>query len=128
MLNKDIDCRENIIFGEPYDKHNYQMGGIRRFKDLSVEALKELLTLNFIDPSDRQNMAPSAWEIFYFMQKHPKFTAQGYAVDISRGDYRVSLEGVNKGVALDADESIDFINLFRHADEFDIHTGYAWYD
>ncbi|MBQ7493013.1 MAG: hypothetical protein IJT47_01110 [Selenomonadaceae bacterium] len=65
-LNKCENQRDNIIFGE-HNARAYK-GGIRRFENLSLDKLEELINGNFIDTSDRQNAAPAVKEIYEFMK------------------------------------------------------------
>lgn len=127
-LNKDYKRRDSIIFGR-YCKELYKFGGIRHFEGLDVIRLKMLLDENFIDPGDRQNLAPSVKEIYEFMKMYPSYKAHGYAVSIDRDDYRVSIEGVEKGSPEDSlKEYIEYMQLFRYADEFNNGTMYCWFD
>ena len=127
-LNTDIKSRDEIIFSDGYVKDKYYPGGIRKYTGLNVDKLRMLIDQNFADEDERQNECPSIGEIYKFMQKHPSFTAHGYTVDIARDDYRVSIEGVDKGGEMTVEEFHDFVILFRCADEFDIERGFCWYD
>ncbi|AEV85388.1 hypothetical protein ACWT_4368 [Actinoplanes sp. SE50] len=69
-------------------------GGAGYFGPLDAAGLAALLDGKWLDPDDRQNAAPSAWDIFRFVCDHPGTHAQGYAVSPDRDDYRVSLETV----------------------------------
>ena len=128
-FNRDFEKRDEIIFGE-YDEDAYGMGGTRDFDYMSLETLARLLALKFIDPEDKQNDCPTVKEIFEFMAKYPEYTAHGYAVAPKRNDYRVSLHGVEKDTCIeDADELEDFMELFKHADDFEVsNTVYCWFD
>ena len=59
--------RDHIIFSE-HDTAAY-MGGVRHFKNLSLDKLKQLIECDFIDLDERQNCAPSVKEIYDFMKK-----------------------------------------------------------
>ena len=127
-LNKDIATRDKILFGK-YRPNTYKFGGIRKFDNLDVETLGKLLEMNFADPEDRQNLAPSIQEIYEFMRKYPKYKAHGYAVSDEREDYRISIEGVEKGEPHESiDEFQDYMNVFRFSDAFDYHTMFCWFD
>ena len=127
QLNQDEATRDTLIFGE-HDPQAYS-GGIRRFEGLSLNKLKKLLELKFIDPEERQNYSPTTAEILRFMKRYPAYKAHGYVVTIDRSDYRVTLEGVSKEDFADSDkELMDFTELFKHADEFDPVYMYCWYD
>jgi len=68
-------------------------------------------------------------KIYEFMQRYPKYKAHGYAVSDERDDYRISIEGVEKG---EPHESIkefqDYMDVFRFSDTFDYHTMFCWFD
>lgn len=127
-LNQDVVTRDNIIFGS-YDKSKYS-GGIRHFKNLSLDKLKLLVKDNFADTEDAQNWAPTIGEMIDFMTKYSGYTAHGYVVEIERPDYRVSLEGVSKESAADSlAELQDFSSLFKEADELVTENMmYCWFD
>lgn len=116
-LNKDVVTRDTVIFGS-YDQSKYE-GGIRHFENLSFDKLKYLLKENFADRADKQNWAPAIGAIVDFMEKYEGYTAHGYVVDVERGGYRVSLEGVSKDSAADSEEELNEFNLiFGNADDF----------
>lgn len=127
-LNTDVVTRDKMIFGS-YDKSKYS-GGVRHFENLSLETLKRLLEKNFADRAEHHNAAPTIAEILDFMTKYSGYTAHGYAVEVERGDYRVSLEGVYKDRAADSEEELDEFNLiFGNADDFsDSGQMYCWFD
>lgn len=120
--------RDLIIFGRP---GNY-LGGIERFSKLSLSALRKLFVREYIDPDDSQNGSPTASEYLGFMEDHsdPSWTVHGYVVSPKRGDCRVTIEGCEKDGAPTIDEIIDFVRMFRDANEFEVKkTGlYCWYD
>lgn len=128
-LNPDIKTRDEIIFGE-YKPDDYKMGGIKRFDGLSIDDLQRLLAFNFADPNERQNYAPSIAKIAEFMKKYPCFTAHGYAVADWRGDYRVSIEGVECTMTHSVEEADAFAEMFHEADEFEVSPEriFCWYD
>ena len=127
-LNKDINKRDEIIFGK-YEPELYT-GGIRRFDGLNIEQLEQLIEENFIYVNEEHNNCPSVKEIFEFMKKYPDYTAMGYTVSIRREDYRVSLDGIEKQTSATLQvEKEEFIILFGNADEFDtVNMMYAWFD
>ena len=118
-FNPDIKTRDEIIFGK-YEPEDYEMGGIKRFDGLSIDDLQKLLALNFADPNDRQNNAPSIAKIAEFMKKYSCFTAHGYAVADWREDYRVTIEGVECTMAHSVEEADAFAEMFHDADEFEV--------
>ena len=79
----------------------------------------------FADSQDNLNDSPFIDEIYDFLTAHPGFTAHGYAVDVSRDDYQVSIEGV-LGNTRDKDAIIDFIGTFRFADEFTCYDNFQY--
>lgn len=128
QLNRDCEKRDKIIFGA-YEPKEY-CGGIRRFQRMSFDKVKELMDNNFIDPSDAQNLAPTA-EVFYsFLEKYPFYYVDGYAVSLDRCDYRVSFDGLernpNTDIAITLKEKSDFKKFAKNADE---KSEYAcWFD
>lgn len=127
-LNKDIKTRDEIIFDE-YDPQKY-VGGIRHYKELTYEQLEELDDKCFLDPEECQNYSPSIAEFMDFMKDHREFTAHGYVVSDTRDDYRVSIEGLFKFGNITYEETIEFVDMFRCADEFTCTKEelYCWYD
>ena len=123
------DQRDRILFGERYESKKYS-GGIRYFDDLDYDRLKTLLDQKLADLEEQHNCAPEIGEIAEFLDKHKNFTAHGYAVSPERDDFRVSLEGVECGDEYSKQDMLDFVELFRFADEFSIDdTGmYCWFD
>ncbi|MBQ3433665.1 MAG: hypothetical protein II857_04105 [Selenomonadaceae bacterium] len=126
-MNQDVQTRDKLIFGE-YNPDAY-LGGVRYFENLSLDTLNTLLENKFIAAGERQNDAPTTAQIQSFMARYPEYTAHGYAVAITRPDYRVTLEGVSKGRGADsAQELADFTELFKFADELNTATMDCWFD
>lgn len=121
--------RDQIVFGEDYNSDKYR-GGIRSFDYLSAEDLNKLLDIGLADPDEQQNEAPTTKEISNFLNDHQNFWAHGYVVSPERGDYRVSLEGVECGSDYDLSDVQDFFSLFKYPDEVRVEkTGmYCWFD
>lgn len=132
-LNTNVDMRERIIFGDKkYDKEKYP-GGIRRFSGMSYDTLKQLVDNNFADVNDTQNDSPSIEEFMEYAKTHPHVTFEGYAVELDRDDYRVSIETINQDFSKDENRAgaiADFSEKFHAADEFIIseNRGHAWWD
>lgn len=124
-FNKDQKRRDALLGITGNEYH----GGICHYKELPFKTLSILLKEKFADPQHAQNDCPEIQIIFEFMKNHPEFSAHGYAVDIGRDDYRVSIEGVS-GKPKDEQAMIDFANLFRGADDFMMSSSgcYCWYD
>lgn len=128
-LNHDIEKRDTMIFGE-YNKNAYY-GGARKFDRLGVDKLTWLIDNDFIEIDERQNMSPSTAEFYEFMQKYPSYKARGYVVDISRSDYRVTIEGL----VYDSEEKPsdkaqeEFTQLCRKYDANKVDSyKYCWWD
>ena len=127
-LHRNEKKRDIIIYGE-HDREAYR-GGWRRFENLSLDTLKQLVDQNYIDLDERQNNSPSVREIMEFMEKYPDYTAHGYVISAKRPDYRVSLEGVEKRApAASKEEKEEFKRLFKYADECNMtDCMYCWFD
>lgn len=129
MSRQLADRRDQIIFGQDYDKDKYS-GGLRRFGRINGEDLHKLLNCGFADPEEQQNSAPTIGEISKFLDDHPNFWAHGYVISPERDDHRVSLEGVECGSDYDLSDVQDFFSLFNYPDEVTVDkTGmYCWFD
>lgn len=125
-LNDDQTTRDTIIGLESVPRS----GGTKRFRHLTLTQLNELINNNFIDLEDAQNSAPSVAEFYEFMKDHPEVEAHGYAVDKSRSDYRVLIEGLKFNGSVSMPLMLDFVKLCRYADEFVCETNrlYSWWD
>lgn len=125
---------------------SYYVGGIRRFNKLSLEQLQQLVKEDFIDTEDYFNGCPTVGEFLKFVNgikqyvaENPDYTSDdfdiyfiGYAVDISRDDYRVTIEGVeySSRYKVDREIMIKFMDFAKSADELDVTDtkGRAWWD
>ena len=126
-LRRNAESRDELIFGE-YNPDAY-IGGVRHFENLSLNTLNMLLEKNYIEVDERQNNSPTTAEIKSFMERYPDYTAHGYAVAITRRDYRVTLEGVSKGRGADSSQELeDFMELFGHADSLKTSIMDCWFD
>lgn len=126
-LNKDNERRCEIL-GISGD---FRYGGCQSFQDVTVEQLNQLVAENFADPNDGHNDAPSIAEFIEFMEAHDGFTVGGYAISPERNDYRVSIDSISyEGCMYDAETLMDFVSMFRYADEFRVGDGsmWAWFD
>ena len=126
-MNRNYILRDTIIFGKDIPSYN----DICHFNELSLDQLKQLIDLEFIELDECQNDSPTTEEIYNFMKKYPNYTAHGYVVTINRKDYRTTLEGVEKQARFDSEqESEEFYKLFGSADELivDEDNIYCWYD
>lgn len=126
-FNRDVEKRDKLIFGE-YAPEKY-MGGTRQFEGASVELMRQLLDLGYMDPEETQNDSPTAQEFVEYAEKWGGYVFDGYVVSINRQDYRVDITAISKGDYAEREEVTEFIKLFRFADEFDVDGGlYAWFD
>ena len=127
-LNTDANARDQILFGEDFDKSKY-IGGIRPFENLPTATMKQLLELNFATEEDVQNNMPCIKELMEYAATHENVTFNGYAVSPKRDDYRISIEAIMQDFTTVKDRD-DFTEMFRLADEFKVYEtqGYAWYD
>jgi len=125
-FNKD-EARRNGLLGIVKGESNW--GGVIHFQNLTAEILKTLLDEKLADPEETQNEAPSIQEFYDFLVENPGYTAHGYAVDLERDDYRISIEGV-EGCAETEEGRSAFIEMFRFADDFTfaVDWQYCWFD
>ncbi|GGM55624.1 hypothetical protein ACFFX1_08125 [Dactylosporangium sucinum] len=88
--NRDATRRDKALgVGRGYT------GGIASFEGVDAARLAWLLDQRYIDPYERQNEAPTVWEIFQFLCGHPTVRAAGYVVTPDRVDYRTSIEDIS---------------------------------
>jgi len=135
-LNIDFKERDMILFGKELDWVNGNVPGGETFcghaafKGLTLEKLKELRDKHFLDPSNRQNNAPTIAQFIEFMEEHSDMKAHGYAISPGRNDYRVSLEGLEFNGECSTELQLAFVERFRQADalEFTDSRLYCWYD
>ena len=88
-LDQDAGPRDDLVGVSSTD----YLGGIANF-DADTNLVGTLIGSGYLDPGDRQNAAPTAWQIFRFMCRHPGVMAEGYVVSADRTDYRTTLETV----------------------------------
>ena len=132
MNEEQAEQREQLLFHRPYDEKNYEMGGIAYFDEITVKTAKRLIELGFVDPEDRQNCSPTMQEMVDFCDDDTDmWYLHGYAVSPNRADCRVTFEGVGSNLNLGVTEALDFMRVFRFADEIDCEVGscaYCWFD
>ena len=109
--NDDAVTRDDLVGVFPSD----YLGGIANF-DADVRVVGTLIGSGYLDPADRQNAAPTAWQIFRFMCRHPGVMAEGYVVSADRPDYRTTLETVYAPTVTAAVRR-DAPAFCRHADQ-----------
>lgn len=128
-LNRNDKRRLEILKINPVPKDFYSLGGVMH-RNFSLRQLKKLEKEGFLDPEMTQNDSPCIGDIMEFMKANPRTVATGYLVSPDRSDYRVSIEGVIIPGPLTMKEVMDFVNMFRYADEFDLDPegARAWYD
>lgn len=126
-INHD-DKRRCEIMGISYPA-NY-MGGYHRFEGITLDQLNLLLEEGFIDPEERQNCAPNTMEFKSFLEAYPDATVHGYIISPDRNDCRISIEGAEYHGEVSKDMMIDFIEMFRFADDFTVSDDclYCWFD
>ena len=133
-LNLDNKKRMEIITGREWtasdDKRVQKEGGIEHF-GIDRTTLNELIENNFVNLDDAQNDAPTIKAFTTFCDKYPdeEFEFIGYAVNPSRNDYRISIEGLCCET-YNRDLVVDFITTFKRADElrYDEEELYCWFD
>lgn len=149
---KDFHQKYQDVTSDEYWEKNkqlfssYYVGGIRRFEHLSLEQLKQLVEEDFIDTEDYYNGCPTVGDFLKFVNgikqyvaENPDYTSDdfdiyfiGYAVDLSREDYRVTIEGVkySSRYKVDREIMVRFMDFAKSADELDINDceGRAWWD
>lgn len=126
-FNRDVHTRDTVLFGG-YEPDKYS-GGVRHFAGLTVEGLRQMTGLKFIDPSERQNESPNVKQILKFMEKYPKYTTHGYGISIDRPDYGIVLEGVERGTPCESEQELDdFWKVFSRPDYFVSRTMFCWFD
>jgi len=89
--NKYLEKRDQIL--EPYFTTGYN-GGIRKFKYVPVEVIKQLIAGGFADSLDQQNESPTLKQFVKFGEKHSRFVFNGYAVSPNRSDCRVTVDSI----------------------------------
>ena len=126
-INRD-DKRRCEIMGMAYPV-NY-MGGCCRFEGLTLSQLNLLLDEGFIDPEERQNCAPNTTEFKSFLEAYPDATVHGYIITPDRCDCRISIEGAEYNGEVSKEMMVDFVEMFRFADDFTINDDclYCWFD
>ena len=131
-LNGDYKRRDEIIFGS-CEPEKYSCG-YRSFK-CGRETIQTLLDEGFIDPNECQNDSPFTHEFMYYTEDFADTTFICYAISPDRGDYRVTIDGVEIVIKDDDYEMISrAVEMFHYADEFSFdHVGNeyhlrAWWD
>lgn len=120
-MDKDYKTRDQIIRDNSASFDTTSIGGIKQFKRLKPMALIKLVDQGFADSEDYQNESPTIKEFLEFAQNHPELkpTFSGYAVDVNRKDYRVSIDQiVLENPFIDTRNGLmDLIELVKNADD-----------
>lgn len=135
LKKAEANEREQLIFKRDYDPKYYRSGGVARIPSMNYETVKELVDKGFLDLSESQNLAPTTKVFMDFVLSHGKdnWIFHGYAVSPERTDCRVTIEGIESTGPLTSKDLIDFLMMFRRADELDADdnkdgSAYCWYD
>ncbi|BAY87820.1 hypothetical protein NIES267_73440 (plasmid) [Calothrix parasitica NIES-267] len=130
--NRNEQERDQIIgqaFCNPPGK------SIRRFSELSLDKLQELVEKGFANPQESQNNSPTIEHLLELgklaQSEAHTVTFDGYSVPLERGDYRVSIDAINI-YPQSVGESLGqkFAELEETADEFTFTADLlsAWWD
>ncbi len=129
-FNTDYKRRDKIV-GMDVEWGKDDPGGLIRLNRMTLPIIAQLYEERFIDPNDRQNLAPTAQEILAFMCRHPSALASGYMISPERDDYRVTIEAVELSTK-DATPAArqEFETLCKDADELETQGDflYCWWD
>jgi hypothetical protein len=121
-FNLNWKLRDNYL---GIEKEDYD---IAYFNNIDCETLKYLIDDYFINPAEKQNESPSVQEFYDFMVKYPEIKAHGYAVNVLRDDYRISIEGL-KCETNNKEIKEAFKKLCKNADELKLTKKlYSWWD
>ena len=130
-LSKNVNLREQILFGEEkYNPSEYE-DGIRAFEKVPYDVLDQLVAANLIDLDDRQNNSPTAGELIAYGKSHRNVTFDGYAVERDRYDHRVTITTVRQNFdESNPEDAAEFSEKFCNADTLKVteNNGYAWWD
>lgn len=128
-LNRDFRRRDQLL-GLTVEWGKNDIGGMMPFDRASLSTVMQLYNERFLDPSDRQNLAPSAGQLLVFMCRYPAALASGYVIGPDRDDYRVTIDAIDiPSWAVTSGLKADLGVLCRDADE--VHTFgdlYCWWD
>jgi len=101
------------------------------FSEMTPETARKLLNMGYANPEDSQNDSPTFEEMTIFCEQHPGFKLHGYVIGNDRDDARVTAEGI-QGTAQNIEAMLDFVEMFRYADECDTDhktlSCFCWYD
>ena len=125
-MNRNQERRDEIlgIKGERF------FGGCETINHLTLKQLEQLIEEDFIELEECQNDSPTINDFYNLMKQHPEVCAHGYAVEVKRRDYRITLEGLRYTGLVSPQLAAAFTKLCRHADEFELDENYlySWWD
>ena len=126
--NQDQKRRDEIIFGS-YEPEKYKPD-LRYYQGLTVEKLETLVEEGFTTKTYKFGNAPTIRTFIKFMKQYEGYTAHGLVTDLSRDDYRVDVEGLEKASEPSScEEKKAFLTTFKKADDKTV-TGrtYCYFD
>lgn len=95
----------------------YTNAGVEYFGNLTIERLERLIEKGFLVVREKEVYS----KFLHFMRKYRSFRAYGFAVNPSRSDARVVIEGI-EGSAYKFDENLsnEFLKTFNEADSLSV--------
>lgn len=133
-LNLDQISRDEII-GVSFVA-DQPMGGIRDFKNLTIQQLQKLIDYRFTPECEAAETGPMIAEFLAFarqlQQRSPTLSVSfdGYAIESWRWDYRVTIEAIT----IQGDIALEIRNLFlkfacgSENRRIEADLLYAWFD
>ena len=120
-MNKNYNKRDNIIFGENYNKEKY-LGGVRYFEQMTRKTLKQLLADGFIESDECQNCSPTTEEFLKETEGFDDYVLfEGYTVSPERDDYRITIDAVIIKIPYHEHDALSrFVEAYQGADEFSL--------
>lgn len=128
LIKRLFDYRDMCF--NPYMRYIW-IGGVRRFEEVPLSLMEDMMRIGFADPTECQNSSPSIGDFIRFCRNHPEteFTFNGYLVARTRDDTRISIEGMDtKQLNTDKELVKDFL---QNADELSFNDDgsfHSWYD
>lgn len=121
--------RDLIIFGEEVSWDD-ELGGMKNFKELTLQQLETLKDKGQLKPDEQQNNSPTIEQCMTFMKQFPGATAHGYVISPERKDYRVTLEGLEFTGECTTEIQRAFSKLCKRANDLEITSTrlYCWFD
>lgn len=124
-MNKNQALRDVIL--EPYWRDNEYAGGIRRFRELPSPIYGDLVIQGFVDPNDCfQEGYIELTELQSYLDRYPGTTLHGYAIEASREDYGLIIEGIEFKGETSKQQIIDTYKLFLNCDEVQLEESYLY--